>query len=281
MTAQAHAMLRAFADLGATDTTCFLGHWPYRLGSSTDADGLRAHAARLGLRQLWVSHLASLFGFDTRTGNEAVLAQCGDDPLFRLFATVDPGQPSWRTEVAQAASAGFHGIRLAPGFHRRPVADALPVLDAAAAHDLPVQIVVRLDDARVRHPLAQAVDPEPHQLADLVRDRAGQRIVVSGLNRAEAVEFDRHLGGRVPQSVRLDLWHVNGPTFVADGLSADLHRWTFGTAFPVQTPEATALPLAASSLSPLERRAICVDNAAAVLRPSGRTAAAPPSDRVT
>lgn len=265
MTAQGRAMLRAFALLGATDTTCFLGQWPYRLSAAADAGALRAHADRLGLRSLWVSHLASLFGFDTRTGNEAVLAACADDPLFRVFATIDPRDATWLDELDEAVDAGAQGVRVAPGFHRYDVARVRPVLDVCAERGLPMQLIARLDDARVRHPLSPAVDLEVHRLADLVRDSPAHPLLLSGLNRADWVELNRHLGDAAPEWLRLDLWHVNGPTHIADRLGDDPERWVFGSAFPVQTPEATALQLAASALPTAALQAITSGNADAML----------------
>ena len=265
MTAQAREMLQRFTGLAATDTTCFVGHWPYRLASAADADALRAYAERLGLRTLWVSHLASLFGFDTRTGNEAVLRACADDPLFRVFATLDPREPGWRGELDEATAAGARGVRVAPGFHRYDVDLLVPVLDDCTKRGLPVQVIVRLDDGRVRHPLSPAVDVEVHRLADLVRTHPSAPLLLSGLKHPEWTELHRHLGDRTPASVRLDLWHVNGPTHVADGFGDDPERWVFGSGFPVQTPEATALQLAASSLTPDALRAITSGNARALL----------------
>lgn len=265
MTVQGHRTLRAFADLGAIDTTCFVGQWPYRLSAVADADDLRVYADRLGIRTMWVSHLASLFGFDTRTGNEAVLAACADDPLFRVFATIDPQEAAWSDELDDAIAAGAQGVRVAPGFHRYDVGLVRPVLDACRERGLPVQLIARLDDARVRHPLSPSVDIEVHRIADLVRDAPAHALLLSGLNRADWLELHRHLGDDAPAWLHLDLWHVNGPTHVADRLGDDPERWVFGSAFPVQTPEATALQLAASALSSDALRAITSGNAAALL----------------
>jgi predicted TIM-barrel fold metal-dependent hydrolase len=264
MTAQARRMLGSFAELGATDTTCFLGQWPYRLSAAADADDLRSYAARLGVRSIWVSHLASLFGFDTRTGNDAVFAACADDPMFRVFATIDAREPSWQAELDDMVAAGAQGVRVAPGLHRYDVADVRPVLDACAERGIPLQLIARLDDARVRHPLSPAIDVEVHRIADLVRDSPASPLLLTGLNRADWTELDRHLGDDAPEWLRLDLWHVNGPTHVADRLGANPGRWVFGSGFPVQTPEATALQLMASALSPDALRTIVSGNAAAV-----------------
>lgn len=265
MTAQGRMLLSGFAELGATDTTCFLGQWPFRLSAAADVEKLREYADRLGLRSVWVSHLASLFGFDTRSGNEAVLTACADDPLFRVFATIDPRDDDWLAELDWAADAGAQGIRVAPGFHRYDVAAVQPVLAACAERELPLQLIARLDDARVRHPLSPAVDLELHRIADLVRDRPQQPLLISGLNRADWIELNRHLGDDAPESMVLDLWHVNGPTHVADRLGDDPERWVFGSGFPVQAPEATALQLAASALSTDMLQAITSRNAASLI----------------
>ncbi|UNK70758.1 amidohydrolase [Microbacterium sp. H1-D42] len=249
MTAQARMLLSAFSQLEATDTMCHLGQWPYRLSAGSDADGLRVYAARHGLRALWVSHLSALFGFETRTGNEAALAACAGDDLFRFFAVIDPSEAGWREELDWAADAGAHGIRVAPGFHRYPVHLVADLIDAAAEHAIPVQVIARMDDARVRHPLSPAHDLEVRDLAELLRARPVHPLVLSGLNALDWHELSRHLGDDAPASVRLDIWHINGPTGVADGFADDPGRWVFGSGYPVQTPEATMLQLMASSLS--------------------------------
>ena len=256
MTAEARMLLRAFSELEATDTTCHLGTWPYRLTAGAEVDDLRAYAARHGLQALWVSHLSALFGFDTRTGNAEVLAACAGDGLFRVFAVLDPSESGWQDELAWAADAGAFGVRVAPGFHGYPVALVAEVIDAAAARGMPVQLIARMDDARVRHPLSPARDLEVRDVADLVRARGEHLLVLSGLNDADWRELSRHLADDVPAGVRLDIWHVNGPTGVADGFADHPGRWVFGSGYPVQTPEATMLQLMASDLSQDDLRTI-------------------------
>jgi len=249
MTLQADALLHRFRTLGATDTMCHLGQWPYRLSSRADADDLRHHAARHGLREVWVSHLAALFGFDTRTGNEATLAACAGDELFRLFAVIDPSEQDWRQELTWVLERGFQGVRLAPGVHGYAAAAAGEVIDACATHGLTVQIIARMDDARVRHPLSPMRDVDPRALAELLRRPRAVPVLISGLNHADATELSRHLGDDIPPGVRLDLWHLNGPTGVLDEVGAHGDRWVFGSGYPIQAPEPTMLQLTASHLS--------------------------------
>ncbi|MGN7977993.1 hypothetical protein ACTJJ4_10490 [Microbacterium sp. 22195] len=257
MTAASRMLLSSFSELDATDTMCHLGQWPYRLSAAADAGALRTYGKRHGLHAIWVSHLAALFGFDTRTGNEAALAACAGETLLRPFAVIDPSEPGWRQELEWAADAGAEGVRVAPGIHHYDVALVTEVIDACARHDLLVQVIVRLDDARVRHPSSPARDLEVRDLAELVRSLPSSPLHLSGLNLAEATELSRHLGDDIPPGLRLDMWHLNGPTGVVSDPSAPLgDRRVFGSGFPVQTPEATMLQIASAGLPADRLRAI-------------------------
>ncbi|APZ33357.1 hypothetical protein BOH66_02985 [Microbacterium aurum] len=261
MTRAARDLLDGFSRFGAVDTACFLGQWPYRLHAAADADDLRGHAARHGLTGVWVSHLAALFGFDTRTGNEVCWGACAGDAVLHPFAVLDPRDGAWREELAWAADTGFAGIRVAPGFHGCRAVDAGALIDACAAAGLPLQLIVRLDDARSRHPMSSSRELELRDIADLIRSAPPHPLVISGLNRAEYGEVARHLADDVPAWVRFDLWHVNGPLGVAKLLGEDPGRWVFGSGFPVQEPVPTALQLAASGLDDAALAAITRGNA--------------------
>ena len=262
----AAAALATFIDLEATDVTCHVGAWPFRLGAAADIDDLRAYAARAGLRRLWVSHLASLFGFDTRAGNAAVLDACAGDRLFAVFAVLDPSESTWREELDWALDRGAAGIRIAPSLRRHPLADAVALARACGERGVPVQLLVRLDDERVRHRMLAGDDPTPEEIAEFVRHTAGTDIVVSGLRWEGWSEVRARLSGDELDRVVLDLWHVNGPFRVFDALAAEPDRWVFGSGFPVQTPEATMLQLAASDLPAEIRRRIARTTAATLLR---------------
>lgn len=253
-------LLHAFREGGAVDTTCFAGAWPSRLAATANGGELTDYADRFGLSALWVSHLASFFGFDTRTGNESLLDVCAADNRLRPFLVVNPAEPGWERELDWARSVGAQGIRLSPGYHCYEL-NTGPVDELrAAAHEvaLPLHVLLRLDDQRVRHPHVQVVESRVDQLADFLRP-AGRAadIVVSGLNRGEWGELQGHLGGDA-EGVLADLWFVNGPTGVVDEIGREglQERFCFGSAYPVQTPEATALQLCVADLSPGQRHAI-------------------------
>lgn len=248
-------LLDDFRGLRAIDTTCHVGQWPFRLRARASADDLRVYADRHALSSVWVSHLAALFGFDTRSGNEEALRHCDDD-LFRVFAVLDPSEATWERELVRMAAEGIAGVRIAPGIHDYSATAARDLALACAELDLPLQVLVRLDDARVRHPLLPARDPQPEELAGLIRSAPSTRILLSGLRIEEWEHLRRHLDDIALPRTFLDLWHVNGPLNVVDSLGATEDRWVFGSGYPVQTPEPTMLQLTASSLAGADLAAV-------------------------
>ena len=257
---EALRLLDGFRAERAIDTTCHLGQWPFRREASASVGDLRAYAVRHGLSEVWVSHLASLFGFGTRAGNEQALRSCADDP-FRVFVVLDPTATTWERELRWAVASGAAGVRIAPGFHRYRSPAATEVAIACAELDLPLQVLVRLDDGRVRHPLLAVEDPRPEELAELLRAATDTRMLVSGLRIEEWEQTRRHLDDIDLPRVHLDLWHVNGPLNIVDVLAKEEDRWVFGSGYPVQTPEATMLQLAASALETSELAALTSGNA--------------------
>lgn len=72
-------MMIPFIEQKAVDLTAFLGQWPTRLQVNASASDLSAMADRFNLEGMCVSHFASIFGFDTRSGNEALFAETAED----------------------------------------------------------------------------------------------------------------------------------------------------------------------------------------------------------
>ena len=248
MSAPAHALLEDFSTYRATDVNCHIGGWPYRLGASASEHDLQRHIDLHGLSSAWVSHLATLFGFDTRTGNEDCLLKCRHTPAMRPMAVINPAEEGWHNELDWATTMGFQGIRVAPGFHRYGPDLLLDVARATASRGLLLQLLVRLDDARVRHPQSPARDVDMETVVALVRSVPDARVLLSGLNWVEWQELRRRLGYEPPSTLLVDVWHMNGPFGIAELLGSDAERWVFGSGFPVQAPEPTMLQLAACLL---------------------------------
>lgn len=250
----------------AIDTTAFIGQWPWRLQVSADAASLGALADRLGLGSLWVSHLASVFGFDTRSGNEALFEAVEADDRLVPFAILDPVEPTASKELAWAVANGARGVRLTPGYHGYQLSDpcAAELVAAVGEAGLPLHVCARLDDERLRQRRFLADDVPLHELAELVRAHPGQPMVLSGLKASEWNEVHAHLGATDLSGVVVDLWFVNGPVGVIAQLDAD--RYAYGSATPVQSPMATAAQLATAPLPADDLHNLCRGNAERLLR---------------
>lgn len=263
------SLLHAFRQQGAIDVTVYLGQWPFRHATRASSADLSAMADRLGLTGLCVSHIASVFGYDTRSGNEALLKETAADVRLWPFVILNPLETGWERELVWAAQAGARGVRLLPGYHgyslRCPQMTAL-----AAAIDslgLPLQLCARLQDERLQHPRYPVANVPLHEIAELA-DKAGGRapLLVSGLRESEWEQMLMHLSSDSPRErLFCDLWYCNGPLAVIASLCSrsgnGADTFAYGSCHPIQTAEATALQLAAANISETSRYSLCAGNA--------------------
>jgi predicted TIM-barrel fold metal-dependent hydrolase len=264
------ALLAPFIAQRPVDLTAFIGTSPWRLQAKATAADLSAMADRLNLTAVCVSHLASVFGFDTRSGNEALYEAVAADARLWPFAVLNPTEPGWTRELTQAIDHRARGIRLVPGYQGYHLRDhgVADCVDAAADAGLPIQLCARLDDARLRHPRYAVRDLASDEIAEFLRAARRSSIVISGLNRAEWSAVTPHLNkGHDLSRVVLDLWFVNGPLAAVQRLceSGGSVRWAYGSCAPLQTAEATAMQLATALISDTDRSALCRDNALHVI----------------
>lgn len=268
--ARQQALLAPFMAASPIDVTAFIGAWPFRSQARIDGVGLSAVADGFALERLFVSHLDSVFGFDTRTGNEELLRATEADARLLRFVVVDPAEPGWRAELDWFVREGVHGIRITPGYHGYRLTDPFvaDLVSAAFAARLPVHICIRLEDDRVRHPRYDVVAPTCAEVSDLLRIvPSEQMVLLSGLSIADWRTIAEHLGAARPSRLGVDLWFVNGPlaavaTLCADG---DSDVFCYGSALPVQTAYATAAQLGAADITKEQRAALCRGNALRLL----------------
>lgn len=262
--------LAVFAAQRGIDLTAFLGTSPWRLQASHDVADLTRLADRLGLEGLCVSQLASVYGFDTRSGNEVLFEQVSSDDRFWAHAVINPSETGWESEVSWAAKAGARGVRVLPGYHGYRLTDPvmLALIEAVRGLELPLHVSTILDDARVRHPRYVVDRVEMADIADFLRATDGVATVLSGLRTTDWQIVASHLDhGHDTSRVLVDLWFVNGPT----GVIGDLwrqglgERFAFGTCTPVQAAIATAYQVGAAAISDDQRRDLAGGNARRVL----------------
>lgn len=260
-----------FGDLHAVDVTAFLGTSPWRLPSSIDRSRLSALADRLGLGHLCVSHLASVYGFDTRCGNEALFTATAEDPRLGPTPVINPAEPGWERELSWSAERGARGLRLVPGYHGYAVTHPATrdLIDAARSLNVAVHLTVAIDDPRERHRRFAVDEITTDCVADFLRTATGVAVVLSGLRAADWTEVSTHLDhGHDLDRALVDLWRMNGPVQVIaqlcrDGWSSTL---AYGSCLPVQEALASAYQLGAAGISDSERAALAGANACRVLQ---------------
>jgi len=262
--------LDAFVRARPIDVTAFVGQWPWRLQAAATAADLSAYADRLGVTGLCVSHLASVFGYDTRSGNEALLGISAEDERLWPFAIVNPTEDGWEYELDWAVANGVRGVRIVPGYHgyRLDAPQVGSLLQEVAERGLPLHVCATLEDHRMRHPRYLARQVTIFEIAHLLRRAPRLRLILSGVRAHEWAEIEAQLGPEHPtERVLVDLWFTNGPAGVmaAIGARGQAGRFAYGSCVPVQTPEATAFQLATADISEADRIALCHANAASLL----------------
>jgi len=272
-------MLDSFTQYGAIDVLAFIGEWPDRHSLRADTGALFEMADRLGLRAICVSHLSSVLGHDTRTGNELLFSATSNDARLWPFAIINPLEAGWKEELEWAASMGARGVRLVPGYHgyslREDVIQELMV--AASNYRLPVQVCARLQDERLQHRLFMVKAVEAYELAELMTTSNGHPLIISGLNVQERELVMRNLtAGGTAHQVLFDLWFCNAPLAVIALLCKTglAQSYAYSSCMPLQTPEATALQLATSTIDEVDRAAMMYGNAMRMLNAAIDKAAA-------
>ncbi|BBI36276.1 amidohydrolase family protein [Cohnella abietis] len=259
-------MLDRFTRYGAIDLLAFVGQWPDRQALRADAGELTDMADRLGLRAICVSHLSSVLGHDTRTGNEELFAAVSKDVRLWPFPIVNPLEAGWKEELDWAVSMGARGIRLVPGYHGYGLREdgVQELLDEVGKHQLPLQICTRLQDERLQHRLLLVDAVNLHELAELIMAANGHPLLISGLRDQERDLVMRNVASdsKIHQ-VLFDLWFCNGPlAVIASICRAGLAQsYAYSSCTPLQTAEATALQLASGDIEEEERIDLIYGNA--------------------
>lgn len=271
------SLFNPFRKQNPIDLTVFLGQWPFRYSTQATAVELLGMAEHLGITRMCVSHIASIFGHDTLSGNEALMEQTAGEERMWPFAILNPAEPGWERELAWVERSGARGIRLVPGYHEYKLggSQAADLVEASGSLGLPLQICFRLEDERLQHTRYQAKDLGYHEVAELIVRVSGKsNILISGMRDYEWDAVLGHLPPEYPRNnVFVDLWYCKGPLAMIAALCQrnEENRMTYSSCFPLQTAEATALQLATADISDDERYAICRGNALRYLKiPDGQ-----------
>lgn len=247
------------------DVNANVSRWPFRRTPCDEVSRLAEKLQAHGVQQAWVGSLDGLFHRDLGGVNGRLAEDCRSERRVQLvpFGSVNPRLPDWQEDLRRCAEDHrMAGLRLHPNYHGyrldEPVFSQL--LDLAAERRLIVQLVVRMDDVRVQHPLMQVSDVDVKPLAGLLRTRPNLRLLL--LNSQATLR-----GADLQPLAMIDRFGVDIAMQEGVGGVAALVRMVgptqvfFGSHLPLFALESAILKIQEAGLDDGQRRAVECENA--------------------
>lgn len=243
------------------DANAFLGDYPFRRVAGGTPKALLAAMARTGIGEAWVSNLAAVLWKDPTEGNAALYQAAHAHRELRPVPAVHPELANWKDVLSQAVQRRAPCVRADPmQYGIDPVGAEMRSLVANCARmGLTLQMAVRFEDGRQRHPNDRSGELTPAAVRELIRLDPRGRLFITHADRefVEQVHF-----GSTPAEAERILWDIGwiwGPP--EDHLALLLRtigvpRFAFGTAQPLRIPENSLAKLDLLDLSPEDRAAI-------------------------
>ncbi|MHB8897575.1 MAG: amidohydrolase family protein [Thermoguttaceae bacterium] len=257
------------------DVNVHLSRWPFRRLACDELPNLVAGLRAGGVGQAWAGSLDGIFHKDVGAVNARLAADCrqASAGLLVPFGTVNPTLPDWGEDLRRChEDHKMPGIRLYPSYHGYGLKDPVfaELLAMADARGLIVQIVVRIEDTRMQHPLMRVPDLDTGPMPAILAARPGLRVVM--LNALKTVQGSALAALLGAGQVHVEISMLEG----VEGISALLERVPvarvlFGSHLPLFVLESALLKLRESELTPAELEAISQENAARLLK-GGRAA---------
>ena len=235
------------------DVSAWIGSYPFRELPHPEAAILVQVLKRERIGQAWVGSLPSVWHRDPGPSNAWLYAQLAPHAeVLRASPTVRPDWPGWEDVLRDAVRRGAPSVRVYP--MQIGIGATSPVLPAlaraAAARGLVIQLTVRFEDLRQRHPMDAVPDLTAAHIRAIVRADPRVQVIVSGAGR-ELIE-ETHWSLTPTEQLRCfwDWAWVWGPP--EDHLehlfrTVGVDRFTFGGFWPLRLMQA---PLATFSLLP-------------------------------
>jgi len=247
------------------DVNANLSRWPFRRTPCDELPRLVDKLQTHGVQQAWVGSLDGLFHRDLGGVNQRLADACRGERRVQLvpFGSVNPRLPDWQEDVRRCAEDyRMPGLRLHPNYHGYRLDDpaCAQLLDLADQRQLIVQIVVRMDDVRVQHPLMQVADVDVKPLAELLAARPNLRLLLLNSQATlRAAELQRLAAS---DRLGVDLAMQEGVGGVGGLVRTLGHgRVFFGSHLPLYALESAVLKVREAELDAGARQAIECGNA--------------------
>ena len=248
------------------DVNTYIGHWPFRQLRHNTASTLVKRMDQRNIDKAMVASLNGVFYRNAHAANAEVSKETRRlrDRLIPC-ATLNPTFPGWEEDLRRCAEGlELKGLRLYPQYHGYRLADpaALELIDAVGELGWPIQVPMRLEDRRTRHPFDLAEDLAPSDLAQILALRPKTNwmfLNALGLN-----------GSQLPSTARF-LVEISRMTSVLQKNIPDLidqvgpEHLAFGTGMPLKVPEPALLKVEILDAPKRVKERICWRNAARML----------------
>ena len=251
------------------DVNVNLSRWPFRRLPCDELPKLLKKLHDCGVTEAWVGSFDGVFHKDIGAVNTRLIDDCRKSRpvLLHPFGSVNPTLPDWREDLRRChEDYRMPGIRLHPAYHGyrldNPVFTEL--LTLAYRRGLIVQLVVRIEDPRMQHPLMRVPDVDTKPLPGLLATNPKLRLVLLGALQTVRGEAITQLirAGEVCFEISM-LEGVGGISKLLDHVPGD--RILFGSHSPFFILESAILKLKESELSLVQANAITHKNARRLL----------------
>jgi predicted TIM-barrel fold metal-dependent hydrolase len=251
------------------DVNVNLSHWPFRRTPCDELAPLLARLGKHGVTQAWVGNIEGLLHRDIEGVNRRLADVCRQQrsPELVPFGTVNPTLPDWREDLRRCHEVyRMPGIRLHPNYHNYQLDNPLfaELLDTAGQRNLIVQLVVRMDDERVQHPLMKVPNVNLKPLPALLKARPKLPVVIlNGQAAAKGALLTQLAGaGRVYFDIATQEL-VAGVAGMVQAISAE--RVLFGSHLPLFALESAVLKIREAALDPKQQSLVEYENATRLL----------------
>jgi hypothetical protein len=247
------------------DVSAWIGAYPFRDVPHPEPEVLVRVLQRERIAQAWVGALPAAWHRDPAPTNAWLYSQLAPYADVLLPSpTVRADWPEWESVLDEAVRRGAPSVRAYPmQLGQGAASPMLPTLArAAAARGLVVQLTVRFEDLRQRHPLDSAADLTAAHIRAVVRADPRVHVIVCGAGRELIEETHWSLTSAEQGRCFWDWAWVWGPP--EDHLEHLLTtvgsaRFVFGGYWPLRLIQA---PLATLSLTSAFLPAVTISSAA-------------------